>query len=73
MQIDGQDYTLFRDYDLGKCHLLSYKGKIQYMDARVRLILIDPCKKSMADAQANYMGLILTTAVCAGISAAGHS
>jgi len=70
-RIDNQDYSLFRDYDKGKFHFLSYEGRIEYLAARVRLSLTDPCEACMAEAETNYMGLILTTAICAGISAAG--
>jgi hypothetical protein len=70
MQIDGQEYSLFRDYDQGKFHFLSDAGRVTYLEARVRLILVGPCQSTMKDAQTNYLGLVLTTAICAGISAA---
>jgi hypothetical protein len=58
MNIEGQDYSLFRDYDQGKFHFLSDAGRVTYLEERVRLILIEPCRISMKDAETNYMGLI---------------
>ena len=71
MQIDGAEFTLLKDYDKGKFHLLSFEGKIIYLDNRVRRVLVDPCREAMRTALKTDLGLILATAVCAGISAAG--
>jgi hypothetical protein len=68
--IDGQQYTLLRDYDKGKYHFLTFKGKITYLRNRVEFILLNPCKSAMANATQSNLGLVLTTATCAGISAA---
>ncbi len=68
-QFAGQEYKLLRDYDRGKFGYLSFEDKIDYLERRVRWILLDPCLKEMPN-EPNSMGLILTTALCAGISAA---
>jgi len=67
--IDGQDYTLLKDYDAGKYKHLTFDGKVIYLGARVERILIAPCREAMKT-PGNDLGLILATAVCAGISAA---
>jgi hypothetical protein len=67
--IDGQEYTLLKDYDKGKYCGLTFPGKVTYLRNRVDFILLHPCKLAMVDAM-NGQGLILTTAICAGISAA---
>jgi len=73
MKIDGQDYTLLRDYDKGKYQYLTFEGKVEYLRARVELILLSPCRSAMSAAAVENggMGLVLTTAICAMISAAG--
>ena len=70
VRIDNHEFTLFRDYDRGDYHRLTFSGKISYLRQRVDLILIRPCQNAMEDAQNNNMGLIVATAICAGISAA---
>lgn len=70
MLIDGHEYTLYKDYDRGNYHLLNFGGKITYLDEHVKLILINPLDKIMPDLLSNTLGLIATTAICAGISAA---
>ncbi len=69
MIIDGHDYGLFKDYDTGKYKHLTFNGKVTYLDARVEKILIAPCREAMKT-PGNDLGLILATAVCAGVSAA---
>ena len=71
MIIDGHDYTLFRDYDKGKYGFLTSSGRVTYLEARVNLVLLRPCQVAVKDALNNSLGLVLTTAVCAGISATG--
>ncbi len=71
MEIDGKNYTLLLDYDRGQYHYLSFRGKVTYMRGRVNLILIRPCEEAMKTALQTDLGLILATAICAGISAAG--
>jgi len=71
--IDGHEYTLYKDYDRvsGKYKHLSFLGKVTYLDARVRHILIDPLRRIAPDLAQTELGLVFTTAICAGISAAG--
>lgn len=71
VEIDGTRYTLFKDYDKGKFSNLSFSGKVEYLEKRVEKILINPCRKAMDTALKTDLGLVLATAVCAGISAAG--
>lgn len=71
MLIEGQEYTLLKDYDTGKYHYLSFEGKLTYLRSRVDLILIEPLRKIVPSLLENTLGLVLTTAICAGISAAG--
>jgi len=66
---DGQDYRLLKDYDTGKYKYLTFDGKVTYLDARVKRILMAPCREAMKT-PGNDLGLILATAMCAGISAA---
>jgi len=70
MKIDGIQYSLFKDYDKGKYKHLTFSGKVTYLDARVDRILIRPCASAMKTALQTDLGLILVTAICAGISAA---
>jgi hypothetical protein len=70
MDIDGVSYTLLKDYDKGKYKHLTFCGKVSYLDARVARILINPCREAMNSESKGDLGLILATAVCAGISAA---
>jgi len=72
MWIDGHEYTLLRDYDKSKYQHLSFNGKVTYLSARVELILLRPCKSAMSAAavEDGGTGLILTTGICAMISAA---
>jgi hypothetical protein len=69
--IDGTKFTLFKDYDKGKFSHLSFSGKVEYLQKRVGKILIRPCREAMRSALKTDLGLVLATAVCAGISAAG--
>jgi hypothetical protein len=69
--INGTDYTLFKDYDKGKYRHLAFPGKIQYLKARVDLIVLNPCKLANRTALQSNLGLILVTGICAAISAAG--
>lgn len=77
MEFRGVDYSLLKDYDKGKYSHLSFDEKVEYLRARVRFILTDPCRAIVANAvlkdgtPLGNLGLILATAVCAGISAAG--
>lgn len=68
--IDGWQFKLLRDEDQGNFHRLSFGGKVTYLERRVDGILISPCRVAMVDAIATDIGLILVTAICAGISAA---
>jgi len=71
-EIDGRKYRLLRDYDKGSYHYLTFQGKVTYLAKRVDFILINPCRTAIAEAavEENNLGLILATAICAGISAA---
>jgi hypothetical protein len=73
MKIDGHEFRLLRDYDRGQYKYLSFKGKAEYLENRVKLILIDPCRTAMkaAAVQDAGLGFILTTGICAMVSAAG--
>lgn len=71
MEIDGKSYTLLLDYDRKSYKYLSFAGKVTYMRERVNLILIRPCEEANKTALQTNLGLILATAICAGISAAG--
>ena len=68
--IDGHEYFLLRDYDKGKYHNLTFEGKVTYIRKRVEFILLNPCKSAMPNTATSDLGLVLTTAICAGISAA---
>jgi hypothetical protein len=68
--IDGHEYTLLRDYDRGKYQYLTFKGKVAYLKDRVEFILLAPCKLALDTPTQSALGLVLTTAICAGISAA---
>jgi hypothetical protein len=68
--IDGHEYTLLRDRDQGNYKHLSFEGKVTYLDLRVNGILVSPCQTEMKRAIGTNTGLILVTAICAGISAA---
>jgi hypothetical protein len=73
IEIDGHVFQLLRDRDQGNFFRLSFAGKITYLEARVDGILISPCRAELRRAlqERTATGLILVTAVCAGISAAG--
>jgi len=71
MKIRGIEYTLFKDYDKGRYTNLCFADKVTYMHGRVRRILIGPCLEAMKSALKTDLGLVLVTAACAGISAAG--
>ncbi len=74
MLIEGKDFSLYKDYDQKEYpefpRILSFRGKVTYLEARVELILISPCRLELERARDTNMGLILATATCAGISAA---
>jgi hypothetical protein len=73
--IDGRDWTLFKDYDRPYYPYLSLRGKIEYLEKRGQLILIDPLEeikqKSLSKHTKEYYWLCLVTLVCCGIEAAG--
>ncbi len=71
MLIDGVEYALLKDYDRGRYTHLSFSGKVTYLEERVNLVLLAPCRWAMQSAAKTDLGLVLTTAICAGISAAG--
>jgi hypothetical protein len=73
IDIDGHRFHLLRDRDQGNFHRLSFAGKITYLEKRVDGILISPCRREFIRAipERSATGMILVTAVCAGISAAG--
>jgi hypothetical protein len=72
IEIDGHAFELLRDRDQGDFHRLSFAGKVTCLEKRVEGILIDPCRREFARAipERTATGLVLVTAVCAGISAA---
>jgi hypothetical protein len=74
IEIDSHQYTLLKDYDklAAEYKHLSFGGKVTYLTKRVELILLAPCRTAMArgEVETGGIGLILTTAICAGISAA---
>jgi hypothetical protein len=73
--IDGINWTLFKDYDKPNYIYLSLQGKIEYLEKRVQLILIDPLEeikqRSLAKSTSEYYWLCLVTLVCCGIEATG--
>jgi hypothetical protein len=75
IKIDGRDWTLFKDYDKPKYIYLSLQGKIQYLEKRVQLILIDPLEeikqRSLAKNTDEYYWLCLVILACCGIEATG--
>lgn len=73
MIIDGVECTLLRDYDQEHkiYHHLSFDGKVKYLHGRIEMILLKPARTAMKEALRTDLGFILTTAICAGISAAG--
>ncbi len=77
MEFRGVDYSLLKDYDKGKYSHLLFDEKVEYLRARVQFILTEPCRAIVAKAALKdgtplgNLGLILATAICAGISAAG--
>jgi len=71
VKIEGHEFSLLRDRDQGSYGRLSFQGKVTYLDRRVDGILISPCQNEMKRAIEMDTGLILVTAICAGISAAG--
>ncbi|NWG04886.1 MAG: hypothetical protein HXY44_18690 [Syntrophaceae bacterium] len=75
IQIDGRDWTLFKDYDKPNYIYLSLHGKIDYLEKRVQLILIDPLEeikqRSLTKNTNEYYWLCLVIMVCCGIEATG--
>lgn len=77
MKFRGVKYTGLKDYDKGKFTHLVFSEKVEYLRQRVRFILLRPCKAIVEKAAEKDghplgdLGLVLATATCAGISAAG--
>jgi len=75
IRIDGRDWTLFKDYDKPNYVYLSLQGRIQYLEKRVQLILIDPLEeikqRSLAKNTNEYYWLCLVILTCCGIEATG--
>jgi len=75
IRIDGREWTLFKDYDKPYYPTLSLQGKIEYLEKRVQLILIDPLeeikRKSLAKETDEYYWLCIVTLVCCAIEATG--
>ena len=75
IRIDGRDWSLFKDYDKPYYPYLSLRGKIEYLEKRGQLILLDPLeeikKKSLGAEKDEYYWLCLVTLVCCGIEAVG--
>jgi hypothetical protein len=75
IRIDGRDWTLFKDYDWQHYSNLSLQGKIEYLEKRVQLILIDPLeevkRRSLTKVTDEYYWLCLVTLVCCAIEATG--
>jgi hypothetical protein len=75
VQIDGKAWKLFKDYDKPHYSYLSPTGKIEYLEKRVQLILIDPLEeikqKVLANSTTEYYWLCIITLVCCGIEATG--
>ena len=69
-EIEGKSYTLLRDYDRGKFSSLSFTGKVAYMRRRVQVYLVEPCRAALSEAHENRLGLVVASAICAGIDAA---
>lgn len=45
VEIEGRSFTLWRDYDQGKLRSLSYLGKTQWFEERLRFVLVRPLRK----------------------------
>jgi hypothetical protein len=75
IRIDGKDWSLFKDYDKPDYSSLSLRGKIEYLEKRGQLILLDPLeeiKKRIQGAKTDeYYWLCVVTLVCCGIEAIG--
>ena len=71
-KIGRHECTLLLDEDRSILPQLTFGGKVDWLDARVKFALIDPCRAAMRDWHKNDMGLILVTSICAGISAASR-
>lgn len=69
--LNGILHSLFLDENRGRFRYLRFDDKVDWIRARVQLILIDPCREALKEAETNYLGLVAATAICAGISAAG--
>lgn len=44
-RIEGQEFSLFKDYDRGKLPALSYRGKVRWFDLRTALVLVRPLER----------------------------
>ena len=72
INLHGIRHSLFLDENRGKFqHLKTLDDKIKYIRTRVQLVLFGPCRAVLKEATTNYLGLVVATAICAGISAAG--
>jgi len=62
---------LFGDENRGQFGHLTFEDKVVWIRERVRLVLLNPCRAALEEAETNYLGLVIATALCAGIAAAG--
>jgi hypothetical protein len=80
VNIESQDLTLFIDYDRDKLINLSYRGRVEYFELRVRKILMNPLQimllpevfdKLEPQDSSSVAWLCIVSLVCAGIEALG--
>lgn len=45
VEIEGQQFSLFKDYDRLKLPALSLRGKVRWFDLRTRLVLVRPLER----------------------------
>jgi hypothetical protein len=75
VRIDGKDWMLFKDYDKPNYSYLSSNGKVEYLEKRVQLVLLDPLNEIKQDVLTKktneYHWLCVVTLICCAIEATG--
>jgi len=69
-EIEGLPFSLLRDADKQHLQQLTFIGKIEWLKARVNLVLISPLRSALNSWEQDQLGMVLVTGLCAGISAA---
>ncbi len=71
--IDGQDLSLFVDYDRDRLVKLSDDGKLTYFERRFEFVVLDPLTGMLDSNDAPYPMLLLWgNALMCGVEALGH-